>query len=132
MEFIYKKKKKKNHEEAETRMLLHAAHALACGYKRIMQRTVDTDVHVLVVFTVQMLKDRECQPFELWVSFGSGRNHRNIPAHMIASSLGPQKTRSLPAFLAFTGCDTVSSLLVKERRLQWLSGIAFLKLLSPF
>ena len=105
-----------NHEEAETRMLLHAAHAVACGYKRIMLPTVDTDVHVLAVFTVQMLKDRECQPFELWVSLGSGRNHRNIPAHMIASSLGPHKARSLPAFLAFTGCDTVSSFLGKGKK----------------
>ena len=68
-----------------------------------MLRTVDTNVLVLAVFTVQMLKDRECQQFELWVSFGSGRNHQNIPAHMIASSLGPHKARSLPAFHAVTG-----------------------------
>ena len=87
-------------------MLLHAAHAVACGYKRMMLRTVDTDVLVLAVFTVQMLSDRECQPFEHWASFGSGRNHRNISAHMIASSLGLHKARSLPAFLAFTRCDT--------------------------
>jgi len=51
------------HEEADTRMLLHAAHAVDCGYNKIMLRTVDTDVVVLAVFTVQMLRDRESQPF---------------------------------------------------------------------
>ena len=70
-------------------MLLDAVHAVACGYKRILLRTLDTDVLILAVFTIQMFKARECPPFELWVSFGNGRNHRNIPAHMVASSLGP-------------------------------------------
>lgn len=81
-----------------------------------MLRTVDTDVVVLAVFTVQMLRDRESQPFELWVSFGTGKNHKNIPAHIITSSLGPQGARFLPAFHAFTGCDTVSSFLGKGKK----------------
>ena len=81
-----------------------------------MLRTVDANVLVLAVFTVQILKDCECQPLEFWVSFGSRRNHGNIPAHMIASSLGPHTAHSLLAFLAFTGCDTVSSFLGKGKK----------------
>ena len=38
-----------NHEEADTRMLLHAADATQCGYTKILLRTVDTDVLVLAV-----------------------------------------------------------------------------------
>ncbi len=35
------------HEEADTRLLLHAADVAASGYQRVMVRTVDTDVIVL-------------------------------------------------------------------------------------
>ena len=37
------------HEEADTRMLLHATDAVQCGYTKILLRTVDTDVLVLAV-----------------------------------------------------------------------------------
>ena len=40
--------------------------------------------------------------------FGTGINLRYIPAHSIASSLGPERSKALAAFHAFTGCDTVS------------------------
>ena len=90
-----------------------------------MLRTVDTDVLVLAVCTAQELKDRQSQPFEIWVSFGTGKNHRNIPAHMIASNLSPQAARSLPAFHAFTGCDTVSSFLGKGKKSALSTWINF-------
>ena len=38
-----------SHEEADTRMILHAADAAARGIKRICIKTVDTDVVVLAV-----------------------------------------------------------------------------------
>ncbi|KAG7159537.1 hypothetical protein Hamer_G004177 [Homarus americanus] len=38
-----------NHEEADTRMMVHAADALECGHRRILIRTVDTDVVILAV-----------------------------------------------------------------------------------
>lgn len=34
-----------NHEEADTRMILHASHAAQHGHQKIMIRTVDTDVY---------------------------------------------------------------------------------------
>ena len=43
------------HEEADTRMLLNAADGARQGCKRILVRTVDTDVVVLVVSTANNL-----------------------------------------------------------------------------
>jgi len=45
---------------------------------------------------------------ELWVVFGTGKRFRYIAAHAIASSLGADKSRALPAFHAVSDCDTVS------------------------
>ena len=41
------------HEEADTRMFVHAADAASGGHKNIIIRTVDTDVVVLAVYVVQ-------------------------------------------------------------------------------
>lgn len=85
-------------------MLLHAVDAVNRGYRRILLRTVDTNVLVLAVSTVALLENTE-----MWVAFGTGKHFRYIPAHDIASQLGSRKARALPMFHAFTGCDTVSS-----------------------
>ena len=77
------------HEEADTRMLLHAVDSANKGYRRIMLRTVDTDVLVLAVSTVLCLEDTE-----IWVAFGTGKHPRYIPAHDIAKELGYEKARA--------------------------------------
>ena len=48
------------------------------------------------------------QADEVWVTFGSGKNMRYIPAHIVAKPLGTDKASALPVFHALTGCDTVS------------------------
>ena len=48
-----------SHEEADTRMLLHAAHAAICGHGKILIKTVDTDVVVLAVSQAQHLNISE-------------------------------------------------------------------------
>jgi hypothetical protein len=97
------------HEEADTRMLLHAADAVQQGDRKILLRTVDTDVLVLAVAVFHHLSSmRPEEQLEVWVAFGTGINLRYIPAHSIACNLGPERSKALPAFHAFTGCDTVS------------------------
>ena len=93
------------HEEADTRMILHAADAVQEGHQKIVIRTVDTDVLVLAVTLADMLRE---QQVEVWVAMGTGSHLRYIAAHEISSSLGPEMSKSLPIFHAFTGCDTVS------------------------
>lgn len=85
-------------------MILHALDAANKGFRRIMLRTVDTDVLVLAVSVVALLEETE-----MWVAFGTGKHLRYIPAHEIAASIGEVKAKALPFFHAFTGCDTVSS-----------------------
>ena len=97
-----------SHEEAGTRMLLHAADAAQCGYTKIILRTVDTDVLVLAVAFVEKLQELQGdERIELWVGFGTGIHLRYIAAHEIARKINPQVSSALPFFHAFTGCETV-------------------------
>ena len=72
-----------SNDEADPWMILPIEQAAM--YHKI--RTVDTDVVVLAVSAVV--------------------NHE--PAHQIATSLGPFKSKCLPMFHGLSGCDTVSS-----------------------
>ena len=71
--------------------------------KKIIIRIAHTDVVVLAISVVEEIKVEE-----LWVAFGTGKHFRYIAAHAIASSLGADKSRTLPAFHAVTDYDTVS------------------------
>ncbi|XP_048003917.1 uncharacterized protein LOC125240114 [Leguminivora glycinivorella] len=93
-----------NHEEADTRMMVHVADAVAQGYRKIMIRTVDTDVVALAVTCVPKLPQLE----ELWVHVDNSKNHKYISCHGIAASLGPEQSEVLAMFHAFTGCDNTS------------------------
>jgi len=73
-----------SHEEADIRMMVHIADAVDKGHNSIMIRTVDTDVVVLAVAAVHTLGIKE-----LWVSFGTGKNHKILPTHRYSSALGP-------------------------------------------
>lgn len=80
----------------------HLAHN---GRKKILIRTVDTDVIVLAVALARTL-DEEA---ELWV-LDSSCNLR---------ALGPEKAKALPMFHALTGCDTVSCFTGHGKRTAW-------------
>jgi hypothetical protein len=92
-----------NHEEADTRMLVHAKHASKNSLKKIMIRTFDTDVVVLAIAYLRKI-DAE----ELWVAFGVGKHLKYLPIHAIRSTLPQDQCESLPFFHAVTGCDNVS------------------------
>ena len=51
------------HEEVDTRMILHAADAVQEGHRKIVLRTVDTDVLVLAISLAGRLQE---QQVELW------------------------------------------------------------------
>ena len=70
------------HEEADTRLLLHALDASAEGHKKVMLRTVETDVVVLSIAMVS-----EIDPDSFWIAFGVGKNLRYISAKNIAANL---------------------------------------------
>ena len=58
-----------NHEEADTRIFVHAKDIYQKGMKTIMIRTVDTDVVVLAVYAMNELTFDE-----MWIHFGVGKS----------------------------------------------------------
>jgi len=103
-----------SHEEADTRMLLHAAHAAANGHTRVMIKTVDNDVVVLAIACFERIGTSE-----LWIAFGAAKNLRFIAVHELVKILGSDRCKALPFFHAFTGCDTVSSFTGHGKRTAW-------------
>ena len=105
-----------SHEEADTRLVLHATNAAKAGYKNIAIRTVDTDV---LVIAISIWQEMECD--ELWLAFGTGKHFRYIAVHELTNSLGPEKSKALPVFHSLTGCDTTSSFCGKGKKTAWLT-----------
>ncbi|CAC5394392.1 unnamed protein product [Mytilus coruscus] len=99
------------HEEADTRVMIHVADAVRDGFKNISIKTVVTDV---IVIAISVFKDTKAD--EIWIAW---KHFRYIPIHDIAQSLGPLKSRILPIFQAFTGCDTVSSFAGRGKKTAW-------------
>ena len=120
-----------NHDEADTRIMVHIQHALQRGMTRIQVRTVDTDVIVVVVGPFYELV--RSQPLaELFVTFGMGKNYQLISMNAICSSLGEPRARSLPIFHALTGCDTTLAFKGKGKRSAWQAWEASLTHLCIF
>ena len=90
-----------NHEEADTRIVVHMQHALQQGMRKIEVRTVDTDVVVILVGAFRALSG--IQPLaDIWVAFGMGKNYRFLSINAICDSLGEPKAQALPVFHALT------------------------------
>ena len=108
-------------------MILHLQDAVNLGYKKVILRTVDTDLVVLAVTATVEINIQE-----LRVAFGTGRHCRYILARKIATSLDPDKSRSIPIFHAYTGCDTVSSFGTEGKKSAWETWKVFEEAIPTF
>lgn len=104
-----------DHEEADTRMILHARQAVESGHTNIMLRSSDTDVLVLAVAHFKQVGAEE-----FWIATGTGKHYRYIPVHEVYQSLGPSRSAGLPFLHAFSGCDTVSSFTNVGKKTHWI------------
>ena len=100
-----------NHEEADTRIILHARNATLRGYSQVNVLCRDTDVLVLLLAQRQDL----CQ--NIWMFSGTSKRKRYIPIHKIA--LPEEKRMTLLAFHAITGCDTTSQFFGIGKQKAW-------------
>ncbi|KAG1649565.1 Mpv17-like protein 2 [Nymphon striatum] len=100
-----------NHEEADTRLILHAADASQQGYERGVLQCRDTDVLVLAV------AHRDSLPSETWFSMGLKAKRPFIPIHSI--SLPDEQIQTLIAFHSLTGCDSVSQFADIGKKTAW-------------
>jgi hypothetical protein len=101
-----------SHEEADTRMLLHAADAKELGYHRLIFKCrANTDVLVLLV----------CKDLgqDVWMWAGTYNKPMMIPIHDIRASLSTSIIKSLPAFHAITGCDFTSQMGSYGKKSAW-------------
>ena len=105
--------------------MVHIADAVQDGHQSVMIRSTDTDVVVSAVATLEDLK-------ELWVSYGTGKNHKILPANLFAKALGPTKSKCLPIFPALTGCDTTSFFAGYGKRTAWAVWENFPDVTSTF
>ena len=106
------------HEEADTRIVVHLQHAVERGAKKILVRTVDTDVVVILVGQLPSLL-LDYPDIDIWVAFGMGKNFCHYNINSICRNLGEDKSRALPLFHAYTGCDTTSCFLGKGKKSAW-------------
>jgi len=113
-----------NHEEADTRMVVHVMDSLEKGLNSIMIRTVDTDVIVILIGEFHTI--HESYPAaDIWIAFGTGKHFRYYHINSLSENLGKDKSRCLPAFHAFTGCDSTSSFFGKTKKSAWEAWNSF-------
>ena len=103
-----------NHEEADTRIFLHAGNASNNGHASVTIRSSDTDVLVIGIHHFKALNLQQ-----LWIATGTGKDFRYLPVHEIVVSLGLSRAAGLAFFHAFTGCDTVSNFYDIGKRTAW-------------
>ena len=89
------------HEEADTRLLLHALHAALSGFCSTIVISEDTDGFILCLYFRH--KTIPCPSF---LKCGSTTRTRFADITGIAEDV----CRALPGLYAFTGCDTVSAM----------------------
>ena len=104
-----------NHEEADTRLFVHVAHAVENNsVDRAAIISNDTDIVVITAALFEKLAEEGLK--ELWVAFGQSGKRRWLPIHKLIENLGTEICKGLPFFHAFTGCDMVSGFKGKGKR----------------
>ena len=81
-------------------MFLYVKDMTKQGYRKMVIRTVDTDVLVIAVLVYEELKNGI---EELWVDFGAGKNKKYVHIHETFQRIGELKPLGLPFFHALTG-----------------------------
>ena len=91
------------HEEADTRMFLHAEHSLCRGASSVCIFSQDTDVFVLALAHSASLHGT------VYILTGQKSKRRVLNVTAIADKLGPTVCGALIGLHAFTGCDAISA-----------------------
>lgn len=106
---------KSDHEEADTRIVIHVSHALHAGAMMVLVRTVDSDVVVILIKQFGHFNNIS-QNCKVFVCFGTGKNKSIIDISQLCNILGPDRSCALPLWVALTGCDSTSSMRGRSKR----------------
>ncbi|XP_028410493.1 uncharacterized protein LOC114533190 [Dendronephthya gigantea] len=102
-----------NHEEADTRLLLHAKHAMDTN-DAVIIKSPDTDVFLLCTAMQSSLGSKD-----LFMMTGTGSKCRTIHVNEVSNALGREFCRCLLGFHAFSGSDCTSSFYGKGKVKAW-------------
>ena len=111
------------HEEADTRMFVHARDATTDGRKSIIIKANDTDTLVIAISVLPSLQEIGLE--KMWIAFGQGAKMRWIPVHEEVSAIGLEKARGIPYSHVFTGCDIVLAFQGKAKKSVWQTWNVF-------
>ena len=90
-------------EEADTRLLLHAAHVARSQFVTVIIVSEDTDVLVLCLAFKSFI------PSSMFIKCSSHARVKYLDVSRMVGEIGASTCKALPGFHAFTGCDTVSA-----------------------
>lgn len=102
-----------DHEEADTRLLLHAKHASDNDFSVVAIKSPDTDVFLLMVAMKQNFSA------DLHFITGNQNQSRIISVNEVCDKVGSETCNLIVGFHAFTGCDSVSSFYGKGKKKAW-------------
>ncbi len=100
-----------SHEEADTRMILHAIH---CGTDTVVVFTRGTGVLLLLLAHMDKIGS-----VNVWMMTGTLKKKKFIPVRTISETLSLEVTKSLLAFHALTGSDTTSYIAGHTKTSAW-------------
>ena len=120
-----------NHEEADTRMLVHLQDALENGANTCLVRTVDTDVIVIIVEKVHYIHEQH-PAADVWIAFGTGRNFRYLQINAICNALGREKAIALPIFTQLLAVIQLLHFFGKGKKSAWHAWKAFPEVSKAF
>ena len=110
-----------NHEEADTRICVHLNDALEKGARKVLIRTVDTDVIVILAGIFFELQSQYSN-LDIWVAFGVGKNYQHFHLNDICQSFGEGKCKGLPSSMLSQAVILPHNFLVKGRSLPGRLG----------
>ena len=113
-----------DHEESDTRVMVHIVLAIMNGSRSVFLSTVDSDVVIISTYVFSVLI--QAFPYlQMWILFGQRKNLSVYKVNKIYESLGATRCRALLFVVAFTGCDTTSQFVGKGKISAWNTWLAY-------
>ena len=104
-----------NHEEPDTKMFVHLHHGIKhAKVKKAAILANDIDIIVIGIGLFENLSKDGLE--ELWICLGKREKRRWLPIHRIFLAFGPQKSKGILFFHAFSGCDSCSGMKGKGKK----------------
>ena len=120
-----------NHEEADTRIVVHVLLSLQQGLTTAQVRTVDTDAVVVLIGVFHKLLLSQPKA-DIWIAFGVGKKYRLNSINTLSTSLGTRRSQALPMLHVISGCDTTSAFWGKVKKSFRQAWMAFEEVTDTF